>query len=297
MVTLFMHQTPRIAGLIIFALVSFHLCAQEDSTSRWSVGIEFNPEFSWYKTSQSNYQRPNSSYALSLGLGLGGVIVAPTVGLHGKYKINDRFSVSTGISYGKRGGRFELRDSTMIYAYGSHLIPVAEIDSNYRNSSPWITECRLTDRKYKSTYAIVPVLLRVKAIQKGNMSLHVVGGVQLQFRSNSTFEDQVYPWNDTANRYDGLFTVFHDIEDEMNDFLVALSIGTEWEINLGEHLVFTNGWHYTRGLTNPVSRFSKYNMDERRTEESFATNGKPVASEQKFHMNSLGPTFGLYYRF
>lgn len=282
---------------LLFLLCFFQLAAQDSIAHRFSIGIEISPEFSSYKSKNQGYKKPNLFGAFGTGMGLGGVISGISFGLRTNFQLNDFLTLSSGIAYGKFGGRLNCVDPTIYYLNGNTLIPVSEIDSNYLHLNPEVKNCQVNTRTYESHYFSIPLLIHANLAPGRRFSNEIITGIQTQFRTNSIITDEISTWNDTAFYYEGSRMFYPEIDDEMKNVLFAFYIGMERRILIGDQLTFKSGWHFTRGLNNPVVDYSKYSMNKNQTDASFATNGMAVARKQKFHMNSFGFSFALNYSF
>ncbi|MBI3510184.1 MAG: hypothetical protein HY064_05935 [Bacteroidetes bacterium] len=277
----------------LFSTATFFAHSQDSIAHRFMIGVQPSLEWTNFKPENSQvYRRPD---ILEGGLGLGGIVETLSIGLVAGYEWKPKIFFTSGIFFARIAGRIESEKAIMVYQSGNALVPISQIDSSYLRLHPGTNKCLFDSRTYGSNYAVVPMLVNFRIVKYDIYSFTFIVGGELQFRTETDFEDYYYKYSDSTE----IFVTLGDAvtRNEMNSTLFTLYAGMENRIELGKHFVFAFGSHWTHGLSNPVKKYSIYNMDEGATESNFLTNGKPVAIEQKFHLKTFGLHVGFYFQF
>lgn len=287
---------------LLFCFVLVLLCEvpsrAQDTTGfpKFAAGLDFGPGICWYKTRQADYRKPDLLPVFNNGWGWGGNLLTKTPGLRLIFFIDETVSVSSGLYYGRRGGKLLFNDSVFVYTVGGKPAPLAGMDSSFQSGHPGYEKSRLYSRRFLSKYFIVPLLFRAGVPVSNHLSFQMMAGIQAQFLHVSEFTDTYSLINDTMFFSANGREAQPEMDGEMKKTALALQVGTEWQIsNSPKNMLFTIGWNFVRGITNPVSRYSLYSMDEAATEAAFLQNGKAVAQEQRLHLNCMTFCFGLHF--
>jgi hypothetical protein len=170
--------------LLSFFILFFTICVsaqsnQNDSDKKYSIGINFSPDYSFRKLSAENddlglVEKLNKMESPKLGF---------TGGLVSLYRFNERFVIETGIQLSDKGERHE----------ESNLTWVTPDDDIYTVNDPAIPSSFKINYKYY--YLGVPLKLNFYLIRR-KLNLFIVAGGAVDFlmkakiRSTLEFQDR-----------------------------------------------------------------------------------------------------------
>ncbi|MCX6188773.1 MAG: hypothetical protein NTW54_04090 [Bacteroidetes bacterium] len=283
---------------ISFFLLSLHfLNAREINPKRFSFAALLCPELSYYKSKTSQLVRPDASELLGLGWGWAGITSSWNYGLKISCTFTDQFSMSTGFFSSKTGStiKFNSKPTSYYYSKTTGPISVSLIDSSYGLKNPDQDYFRLYERKYAVNYFMVPLSFRYNILGKEKKSAcYYTLGTQFYFLRSANIQDdgQVIKNLSRTSKY-----LYFDKADDMNKFLVSITLGCDAEAYLGKNIFLLYGAQIGKGLSNTVKESSNYLMDEKETKLSFAKNGHAVPLNQKFFLNTFTLHLGLSFSF
>lgn len=213
---------------VIFFIILFGQVAHSQGESRFSIGFEFSPAYSYFKFSSNNefsdkyvneYSKPRFGFSSGIPLRL---------------SMNNRLSVETGLYWVKRGTRYDCKyDSIPAPNYGDtiYLIRVDE-NLNYH-------------------YFEIPVILRLSLYKSNKIELYLRAGFAIDFLLTVTGNNYMY-FTDSVKHYKGRED-FQNFVKRVNYFAIG-GFGINYELTKKISLGFSPYFSYmlnNQNIDNP----------------------------------------------
>lgn len=286
--------------LIVLVLCFSQVKAEQDTLKRCYVGVNILPELSWYKSLTDGVKRKNLFGTFGTGMGLGGTHTAINFGLNFLYQIEPRWSVKAMLFINQNGGKMAFRNFNETYfVEQENRIEVNSIDSSFILSHPDITKYSLIERKYKSFYYAVELLVRYRLTPvKRNTSFNLFIGPAVYSQGRTMAEDAVAKGTPAdSNYYSGAANITSDISRDMNETLYAAILGFEGDLYINHNFLFSIGWQYYFGVSNVLRSSSRYVMNESESLNSLRKGGTAIAFDQNYLLRGIGIRIGMCYSF
>jgi len=246
------------------------------------------PSLNWYKP--DNLKKFNKN----------GTVANFGILINGEYSFGSNFAVGFGLGLGSAGGKIDFngpKNDTVHYYYNDDNGMLA-VEDTAGLKGKW-EHFRLNDRKYKASYYMIPISLKMRTNEIGYMRYFFEPRLNIGIRKKVRADDNVQAiTTTTATPTNSMGTLSsHDPQEDLDitkdmGFMrlsVTLSAGAEYALSGSTALVFSIGYDY--GLSNSVQKTSEFLL---RT--PYASNSTtPKAVDQKFTQSGLVMTVGILF--
>lgn len=251
-----MKNMKKLLTISIMALIATVAFAGdgENELKNFRFGLKVTPSVNWFK--------PEGKIMASNGAGVkfgGGLVL--------EFRLAKVISIQTGVQIDMDGGKIKYNNggltnpSANSVSYFYHITDdkIVEYDSA-NNNDPAYKHYQLNERQYKVTYITIPLALKMKTKEIGNMTYFGQIGVNTSIRWKATVNDKVTVINDTPlptlGATDSKSKV--DVTKDVSLIHETLNFGLGTELNLSGSTSIVFGLNYNLGFTNVVKRGSDY---------------------------------------
>lgn len=256
-------------ALLLLSSISLISKAGEGDIKNFRFGVTTLSSVNWYKPDDLKKFKNNGS---TVGFG---------VLLNGEYSFSDNFAIGFGIGLGSGGGRIAFLDTTHYYIFDNEILPLVNPDT--AGNSTKVEHFLLRSRKYKASYYVLPVSLKMRTNEIGHMRYFFEPRLNIGIRNKVRADDDVVNFgssNAITNKDLNISTDMSPIR-----MSVTLSAGGEYYLTGSTALTFSLGYDY--GLSNTVKGTSDYIY---RTKF-----GTTKALEQKFTQSGVVLAIGILF--
>ncbi len=225
---------------------------QENELKNFRFGLVILPSLKWYSTESKIIQ----SDGISPKFG-GGLIM--------EFRLAKVAALQTGINIVTGGGKLKYNNgghaspggTTIRYYFDKNADDIVESQDVTAANVGSHTLYQLNKRKYKATYISVPLLLKLKTREIGNMVYYGEFGLSSYFRWKGRSNDEVIVL-DAAHAGSSEMKNNLMISKDVSIYTAALNfgLGTEW--NLAGTTSLLLGMNFNLGFTNALRKNSKY---------------------------------------
>ena len=276
------------AFMLLMFSMSIISHAGDGDIKNFRFGGTILPSLYWYK--------PDNLKKFSKN----GIVAGFGVLINGEYSFGSNFAVGFGLGLGSAGGKIDFngpKNDTVHYYYNDDNGMLAAADTAGLKGK-W-EHFRLNDRKYKASYYMIPISLKMRTNEIGYLRYFFEPRLNIGLRKKVRANDNVQAiTTTTATPTTSLGTLSdHDPQTDVDitkdmSFMrlsVTLSAGGEYSLSGSSALVFSIGYDY--GLSNAVQKDSQFLL--RTLYSSNSTTAKSV--EQKFTQSGLIMTVGILF--
>ncbi len=216
--------------------------AGENDLKNFRFGLKTTGMLTWFKPEDKKKYES------------GGVSARGSYGLITEFRLNKTASISTGFEVLYDAGKLNfLGSADPNYYYLSRDGEMMEFTDGANDSGA--TKYKLNSRTYRTTYLMIPLLLKLKTPEIGALTYFGIIGLNNSMRLKSRVDDDVNTGSATganASQNDILNT--SDIN--LFNFSLNVGLGAEWSIAGSTSLVF--GLNFYNGFSNVVKPTSDY---------------------------------------
>lgn len=239
-----MKKIAIVIAVLILAKAGF---SQNDDTKKFRFGLKIAPAINWLKPDDTKKYATN------------GVTLGFNWGLTGEYNISKNFAIISGVEVFHESGKIEFINEVQPVHYymteGYEIIETKEQGGIYVPQDTTGFKMALASRKYKSSYVVVPIGIKMKTNQIGYLTYFGEFGINLAFKTGSKINDEAIVVDNNAS--DEIKTKLNNPEDiiiknEMQPLRTQLKIGLGAEYEISEGTAIVAGLHYNLGFTNVV---------------------------------------------
>jgi len=240
----------KIFTIGLFTLTTSFIFSQGD-VRNFRFGLKVTPTVNWFK--------PDGNIISNNGVGLkygGGLIL--------EYLMGKIISIQSGVQIDETGGKVKYNNGATLSTPNSNSVSYFynTLNSAIVNYDPTLspasnTHYQLNDRSYTVSYVTIPLTLKMKTKEIGNLTYYGQFGINNSFRWKATATDDVQPI--TAAGLGTSQTISKiDVTKDVSLYTAALNMGLGAEMNLSGSTSLTFGLNYLLGFTNVVQSNSSY---------------------------------------
>jgi hypothetical protein len=240
----------KIFTIGLFTLTTSFIFSQGD-VRNFRFGLKVTPTVNWFK--------PDGNIISNNGVGLkygGGLIL--------EYLMGKIISIQSGVQIDVNGGKVKYNNGATLstpnsnsvsYFYNNLNSAIVNYDPTLSSASN--THYQLNDRSYNISYITIPLTLKMKTKEIGNLTYYGQFGINNSFRWKATATDDVQQITPaglgTSQRISKI-----DVTKDVSLYTAALNMGLGAEMNLSGSTSLTFGLNYLLGFTNIVQSNSSY---------------------------------------
>lgn len=254
---------------LLFSMTTLLFAQDDNKIKNFRFGATVLTGVSWYKPDDLKKFDGNGS------------VVPFGVLLNAEYSFSQNFAIGFGIGLGSGGGKINFLDTTHYYLYDNEILPLKDPDTV--GISKKVEHFIMDGRKYKASYYILPISLKMRTNEIGYMRYFFEPRLNIGIRNKVRSDDDVANWGSS----NGITNKDLNISTDMAPVKagVTLSAGGEYYLSGSTAVTFALGFDY--GLTNVVKGTSDYIY---RTK-----NGVTAAMEQKFTQQGVILAVGILF--
>lgn len=283
----------KLLTIIAMALIASTSFAQENELKNFRFGLKVTPSVNWYK--------PEGKIMAGNGANVkfgGGLIL--------EFRLAKVASLQTGLQIDMEGGKIKYNNGGFT-APSSNTVGYYYINSEDKidkwNSAPsdsagsynfykTHSHYQLNERKFKTTYVTIPLVLKLKTKEIGMLTYFGQFGVNASFRWKAKADDKLTILPPSAG-YGGTESKSNvDITKDVSLFKAALTFGGGVEMNLSGTTSLLLGLNYNMAFTNVVKKDSDYL--EKRTNDATGV-GSLSQMPQTLKSNAVMLTVGILF--
>jgi hypothetical protein len=241
-------------------IASSSLKAQETKTAppnefdkKFRFGMRITPQPTWFVSGDKN----NVPAGAILGFGFG---------LNIEYKFSDIASIMTGIGADFEGGKYKVKYDPGNYEVRYWLDEngdfVTPSNARQRTNTGYI----LKERKIKTTFASVPVILKMSTNEYNGMKYFGMFGAEIGYRIKTVANDTYYSYHNFPNDTTIKTVVGEFTENDINinedaalfPIRFGMNVGLGTEYRLAGNTSLYGSINYFRNFTNLMAKESDF---------------------------------------
>ena len=268
-----MLQKTKVLTLIVFGLLFLNLSAQDanfsndkvaklpDEDRKVRLGLNLNPNLSWFKSNTDGYEGSGSKFGFSYGLMV-------------EYFFTPNSMLSTGID--------------LLYAGG---------DLKYKGTTSGLPQNSSADveQSYNLRYIDLPLVLKFKTNEIGYFSYYGQFGLKVGFnyKANSdnsySYNDPLYPINQTYT------TSVKNAKGDINFINMCLVVGVGVEYNISGNTSVVLGVTFNNGFINQLD--TKTHQLDASGSAIVDANNEPVYTDKvaSANLNYVALNIGVFF--
>jgi hypothetical protein len=253
----------------------------DNELKNFRFGLKITPSINWSK--------PDGKIILSNGpvLRYGG-------GLITEFRLSKVVSVETGVQIDVDGGKLKYNNggptnanaNTVSYYYYGLDDKIAPYDPILSSNTSY-THYQLNERNYRVTYITIPLALKMKTKEIGDMTYYGQIGMNNSFRWRANADDELQVINDMSNTLGAKESKTKvDITKDVTFYTASLNFGIGSEINFSGSTSLTFGLNYNLGFTNVVKNYTEtepYYLARRANNADY----NPISNSSAYTVSSL----------
>ena len=178
----------KLLYVFVLTLLSGRVLAQEEVAqqmeefdSRYRFGLRVTPQPTWFASGSKNDEPAGAILGFGFGLNL-------------EYRFSDIASLLTGIGGDFEGGRYKVKYDPGKYEVRYWLNEAGEFVAPKDQKGAGITGYHLKERKINTTFASIPVILKLSTREYNGMKYFGLFGGEIGVRIKATAEDTYYSY-------------------------------------------------------------------------------------------------------
>lgn len=215
---------------VVLAAGAVNAAAQEparDFDSRYRFGLRITPQPTWFVSGDKN----NTPAGAVLGFGFG---------LNLEYRFSSIAALLTGIGGDFEGGRYTVKNEPGVYQVNYVLDEAGEFANPADAPSPGRTFYHLKERKVNTTFASIPLILKLSTSEYSGLKYFGMFGGEIGVRVKATADDTYY--NSITYTNDTTFTIVGEsTQEDININEEAGKIPLRFGMNAGAGVEYRLG--------------------------------------------------------
>ncbi len=234
----------------LFTLTTSFIFSQGD-VRNFRFGLKVSPTVNWFKPDGNIIA--NNGASMKYG---GGLIL--------EYLMGKIISIQSGVQIDVNGGKVKYNNGATLTTPNSNSVSYFynTLNSAIVNYDPTLspasnTHYQLNDRSYNISYVTIPLTLKMKTKEIGNLTYYGQFGINNSFRWKATATDDVQQITAAGLGTSQSISKI-DVTKDVSIYTAALNMGLGAEMNLSGSTSLTFGLNYLLGFTNIVQNNSSY---------------------------------------